>query len=158
MTDQQNRLAPGDQAPAFELPTARGGTAALADYAGRSVVVYFYPKAATPGCTTEACDFRDSLSALQGAGYDVVGISPDPIGDLEAFAADEALTFPLLSDEGAEVAQAYGAYGEKEFNGQRSTGVLRTTVVVGPDGRVQHAEYNVAAQGHVSRLRDLLGV
>ncbi|GAA3707086.1 thioredoxin-dependent thiol peroxidase [Zhihengliuella alba] len=158
MSDQQHRLSPGDQAPNFELPTARGGTASLTDFAGRSVVVYFYPKAATPGCTTEACDFRDSLSALQGAGYDVVGISPDPIDDIEAFAADEALTFPLLSDESAEVAKAYGAYGEKEFNGQRSTGVLRTTVVVGPDGRVQHAEYNVAAQGHVSRLRDLLGV
>ncbi|MET4062108.1 peroxiredoxin Q/BCP [Arthrobacter sp. UYP6] len=147
------QLSPGDTAPAFSLPDAAGRQVSLADFTGRGVVVYFYPKAATPGCTTEACDFRDNLSALQRDGYDVVGISPDQPEALEEFAKDEQLTFPLLSDPDSTVAKAYGAYGEKEFNGQSSVGIIRSTVVVGADGAVRTAEYNVSAQGHVARLR-----
>ncbi|WP_196837161.1 peroxiredoxin [Zhihengliuella flava] len=150
-------LTPGDAAPDFALRATGGTTVALADYAGRRVVVYFYPRAATPGCTTEACDFRDSLSALAAAGYDVVGVSPDPVADLEAFAADQSLTFPLLSDPDSAVARAYGAYGAKELGGQQITGVLRSTVVLDEDHRVQHAQYRVDAQGHVAQLRRTLG-
>lgn len=158
MPDTQNRLAAGDVAPAFTLKDAQERNVSLADYAGRSVVVYFYPKAATPGCTTEACDFRDNLGALAGAGFDVVGISADGPEELRAFAADESLTFPLLSDPGHATAQAYGAYGKRERNGETTTGPLRSTVVVNPDGTVKQAEYNVNAQGHVARLREELGV
>ncbi|HXD27723.1 MAG TPA: thioredoxin-dependent thiol peroxidase [Arthrobacter sp.] len=158
MTAPDSQLQPGAPAPAFSLADAQGNTIGLADFAGRSVVVYFYPKAATPGCTTEACDFRDSLTALAGAGYDVVGISSDPLEDLQAFAADQSLTFPLLSDPDHEVAKAYGAYGDKEFGGKVHTGTLRSTIVVNPDGTVKSAEYDVDAQGHVARLRQELGV
>ena len=158
MPELETRLAPGDAAPAFTLPDAEGRTVSLSDFDGRSVVVYFYPKAATPGCTTEACDFRDNLNALQGAGYDVVGISPDGPEALREFSAAESLTFPLLSDADNEVARTYGAYGEKTVNGTQTTGTLRSTVVIGTDGLVSHAEYEVAAQGHVARLRESLGV
>jgi len=120
--------------------------------------VYFYPKAATPGCTTEACDFRDNLNSLQAAGFDVVGISPDEPEALQDFAEAESLTFPLLSDIDNEVAKAYGSFGEKEFNGKTFTGTLRSTVVVDPEGNVRLAEYNVDAKGHVARLRESLGV
>jgi peroxiredoxin Q/BCP len=152
------QLQPGSPAPTFTLPDASGSKVSLADYAGRNVVVYFYPKAATPGCTTEACDFRDNLNSLQAAGYDVVGISPDEPEALQDFAAAESLTFPLLSDVGNEVAKAYGSFGEKEFNGKKFTGTLRSTVVVDPEGNVRLAEYNVDAKGHVARLRESLGV
>lgn len=147
------KLSPGDAAPAFSLSDAEGRHISLADFSGRGVVVYFYPKAATPGCTTEACDFRDNLSALQRDGYDVVGVSPDQPEALARFAEDEQLTFPLLSDPDSAVAKAYGAWGEKEFNGHSSVGLIRSTVVVGADGAVRSAEYNVSAQGHVARLR-----
>lgn len=158
MTATSTPLQPGEKAPTFSLSDAEGTTVSLADFAGRSVVVYFYPKAATPGCTTEACDFRDNLSSLAAAGYDVVGVSSDPVEDLQAFAADESLTFPLLSDPGHDTAKAYGAYGDKEFGGKVHTGTLRSTIVVNPDGTVKSAEYNVDAQGHVARLREELGV
>ncbi|WP_262106909.1 thioredoxin-dependent thiol peroxidase [Arthrobacter sp. Marseille-P9274] len=152
------QLRPGDPAPAFTLEDAVGGKVSLADYAGRSVVVYFYPKAATPGCTTEACDFRDNLNSLQAAGFDVVGISPDEPEALRDFSTAESLTFPLLSDPDFAVAMAYGSYGEKEFNGKNFTGTLRSTVVVDPEGKVRLAEYNVDAKGHVARLREELSV
>ena len=155
------RLAPGDTAPDFHLPTADGGEVALAELragAERGVVVYFYPAAATPGCTKEACDFRDSLAALRSAGYAVVGISPDGVAKLARFAEEESLPFPLASDPDHEVLEAYGAWGEKSSYGRTSVGVIRSTVVVGPDGTVTLAQYNVKATGHVARLRKELGV
>ena len=152
------RLQPGQTAPDFALLTEDGGTWSLAEHRGRSVVVYFYPAAATPGCTTEACDFRDSLSSLQGAGFDVVGVSPDPPEKLQAFKADEGLTFPLLSDVDRTALDAYGAWGEKSAYGRKSTGVLRSTFVVDPEGTLRAAQYDVKATGHVKRLRAELGV
>lgn len=152
------RLTVGEPAPPFTLPTADGGTVSLADLRGRSAVVYFYPKAMTSGCTTQACDFRDSLSSLQAAGYAVVGISADPVDRLAEFAAMEGLTFPLASDEDRSVLSAWGAYGEKVKDGAITMGVIRSTVVVDPEGRVAHAEYDVAPTGHVAALRERLGV
>ncbi len=152
------RLSPGDTAPEFTLPTADGGTFDLADHRGRSVVVYFYPAASTPGCTTQACDFRDSLASLTGAGYDVVGISPDEVAKLGEFTEAEQLTFPLASDPGHAVLDAYGAWGEKSSYGKTSVGVVRSTVVVDPKGRVANAAYNVKATGHVAKLRRDLGI
>ena len=155
------RLAPGDTAPDFRLPTADGGEVALADLlagADRGVVVYFYPAAATPGCTTEACDFRDSLAALGTAGYSVVGVSPDGVAKLARFAEKESLTFPLASDPGHDTLEAYGAWGRRAADGRTSVGVIRSTVVVAPDGTVALARYNVKATGHVARLRTELGV
>ena len=152
------RLQAGQTAPDFTLPTEDGGTWSLTEHRGRSVVVYFYPAAATPGCTTEACDFRDSLSSLQGAGYDVVGISPDGPEDLRSFRDAEGLTFPLLSDPDRQVLEAYGAWGEKSTYGKKSTGVIRSTFVVDPDGALRAAQYDVKATGHVKRLRAQLGV
>ncbi|SDS70251.1 peroxiredoxin Q/BCP [Paraoerskovia marina] len=155
MTD---RLAAGDTAPDFTLATADGGEVTLSDLRGRHVVVYFYPAAATPGCTTQACDFRDALASLQGAGYTVLGVSPDPVEKLARFAADESLTFPLLSDPDRTVLEAYGAYGEKKNYGKTVVGVIRSTVVVAPDGSVELAQYNVRAKGHVAKLRRDLGI
>lgn len=147
------RLVPGEQAPAFTLPNATGGTTALSDFAGRNVVVYFYPAASTPGCTKEACDFRDNLNSLKGQGYDVLGISPDPVAKLAKFMAKEELNFPLLSDEDHAVAEAYAAWGEKKNYGKTYVGLIRSTVVVGPDGTVVLGQYNVKATGHVAKLR-----
>jgi peroxiredoxin Q/BCP len=151
------RLSVGQPAPDFTLPTADGQSLSLRDLRGRSVVVYFYPKAMTPGCTTQACDFRDSLSSLQAAGYAVVGISPDPVERLARFAGEEGLTFPLASDEQHAVLEEWGAWGEKEKDGKVVTGVIRSTVVVDPDGVVTHAEYDVRPAGHVAALRGALG-
>lgn len=151
-------LAVGERAPKFMLSDAHGTPVALGDYAGKNVVVYFYPKAATTGCTTQACDFRDNLNSLRAAGYEVLGISPDAGDALLSFAEAESLNFPLLSDPDFAVATAYGSYGEKEFNGKKFNGILRSTVVVDPEGNVSLAEYNVAADGHVARLREELGV
>ncbi|MBO3084586.1 thioredoxin-dependent thiol peroxidase [Cellulomonas fengjieae] len=147
------RLAAGDTAPDFTLPTADGGAVTLSDLRGRRVIVYFYPAAMTPGCTTEACDFRDSLAALQGAGFAVVGVSPDPADKLAAFVEQESLTFPLASDPEHAVLEAWGAWGEKKNYGKTVVGVIRSTVVVDPDGRVELAQYNVKATGHVAKLR-----
>lgn len=157
VSDLSTPLAVGEQAPQFTLADAQGQQVSLSDYAGKNVVVYFYPKAATPGCTTEACDFRDNLNSLRSAGYEVVGISPDEGEALVSFTEAESLNFPLLSDPDFAAATAYGAFGEKEFNGKKFNGTLRSTVVVDGEGRVTHAEYNVAADGHVSRLRAELG-
>ena len=147
------RLIPGDPAPAFTLKNAEGHEVSLADFRGRSTVVYFYPAASTPGCTKQACDFRDSLASLRQAGYEVVGISPDPVDKLAKFAAAEGLDFPLLSDPDHTVAEAYAAWGEKKNYGKTYQGLIRSTVVVDPDGNVAVAQYNVRATGHVAKLR-----
>ena len=152
------RLSPGDPAPAFTLPDADGSPVSLSDYAGRKVVVYFYPAASTPGCTAQACDFRDELGEFEGAGFAVVGISPDPVAKLARFRDAEQLTFPLLSDPSREVLTAYGAYGEKQLYGKTVTGVIRTTVVVDEQGTVQSAAYGVRAKGHVAKLKRDLGL
>jgi thioredoxin-dependent peroxiredoxin len=152
------RLAPGDTAPDFTLPDADGKDVSLHGFRGHRVVVYFYPAAMTPGCTTEACDFRDSLSSLQAAGVDVVGISPDKPGKLAKFRERDGLTFPLLSDTSRSTLEAYGAYGEKTMYGKKVTGVIRSTFVVDPDGKLEQAQYNVRATGHVAKLRRDLGL
>jgi thioredoxin-dependent peroxiredoxin len=152
------RLAPGDKAPAFTLPDADGKKVSLADYMGRRVIVYFYPAASTPGCTKEACDFRDSLAELNGAGLDVVGISPDKPEKLAKFRDAEGLTFPLLSDPDRKVLTAWGAYGEKQMYGKTVTGVIRSTFVVDEKGKIVVAQYNVKATGHVAKLRRDLSV
>jgi peroxiredoxin Q/BCP len=152
------RLSPGDPAPECTLPDADGKPVALSDYRGRSVVVYFYPAASTPGCTKQACDFRDNLAELDTAGFAVLGISPDPPAKLAKFRDAEGLTFPLLSDEDRSVLKAYGAYGEKQMYGRTVTGVIRSTFVIDPQGRIDQALYNVRATGHVAKLRKDLGV
>jgi peroxiredoxin Q/BCP len=157
MSDQK-RLSEGDPAPDFQLPDSTGKPVSLADYRGRSVVVYFYPAASTPGCTTEACDFRDSLAELNDAGFDVLGISPDKPAKLAKFVADEGLTFPLLADESREVLTEWGVYGEKKSYGRTITGVIRSTFIVDPDGKIAKAMYNVRATGHVAKLRKEINV
>ena len=152
------RLTPGDTAPDFTLPDADGKPVSLADYRGRRVVVYFYPAAGTPGCTKQACDFRDSLAELNGAGLDVLGISPDKPAKLAKFRDKEGLTFPLLSDADKDVLNAWGAFGEKQMYGKTVTGVIRSTFVVDPDGKIEVAQYNVRATGHVAKLRKDLSV
>ena len=152
------RLSPGDRAPDFTLPDADGAPVSLQDLRGRKVVLYVYPAASTPGCTTQACDFRDSLSSLQAAGYEVVGLSPDPPAKLRRFRDAEGLTFPLLSDPSKQVLTAYGAYGEKSLYGKTVTGVIRSTFVVDEDGTITSAAYAVKAKGHVAKLRRDLGV
>lgn len=151
-------LQPGDTPPAFSLSDAEGRSVSSADLAGRQTIVYFYPAAFTPGCTTEACDFRDNLGSLEGAGYDVIGISGDDQETLARFAEEDALDFTLLSDPDHAVAQAWGAWGEKVVGGETRIGALRSTFVLDADGRVRSAEYRVDAAGHVGRLRDQLGV
>jgi len=152
------RLAAGDLAPDFTLPTADGGGLTLSDLRGTSVVVYFYPAAGTPGCTKQACDFRDSLTSLTAHGYAVVGVSPDTPTRLAGFATDEHLTFPLVSDPEHRVLEEWGAWGEKSLYGRTVTGVIRSTVVVDPDGKVALARYDVKATGHVAKLRKDLGI
>jgi thioredoxin-dependent peroxiredoxin len=150
------KLEPGQPAPDFTLTAADGASVTLRDHRGRHVIVYFYPAAMTPGCTKQACDFRDSLGALQAAGYAVLGISPDTPEKLAKFAARDALTFPLLSDPDHAVLAEWGAWGEKSLYGRTVVGVIRSTVVVGPDGVVELARYNVKATGHVASLRKAL--
>jgi thioredoxin-dependent peroxiredoxin len=157
MTDA-TRLTPGDKAPDFTLPDADGKPVSLSDYRGRSVIVYFYPAASTPGCTKQACDFRDSLAELNGAGIEVLGISPDAPAKLAKFRDAEILTFPLLSDVDKTVLGAYAAYGEKQLYGKTVVGVIRSTFVIDPDGVVTTALYNVKATGHVAKLRKSLAV
>ena len=153
-----DRLAPGDLAPDFTLPDADGREVSLSSLRGQRVIIYFYPAAMTPGCTKQACDFRDSRGELSEAGFAVLGISPDAPAKLAKFAARDGLTFPLLSDPGREVLKAYGAFGEKMLYGKKSVGVIRSTFVVGADGRIERAYYGVKATGHVARLRKDLGV
>jgi thioredoxin-dependent peroxiredoxin len=152
------RLTAGDTAPDFTLPDADGKPVSLADYRGRRVVVYFYPAASTPGCTKQACDFRDSLAELNGAGLDVLGISPDKPAKLAKFRDKEGLTFPLLSDADKDVLNAWGTFGEKQMYGKTVTGVIRSTFVVDPEGKIEVAQYNVRATGHVAKLRKDLSV
>jgi peroxiredoxin Q/BCP len=154
----EQRLAAGDVAPDFTLPDADGTKRSLSDYRGQRVIIYFYPAAMTPGCTKQACDFRDSRSDLSDAGFTVLGISPDAPAKLARFAELEGLTFPLLSDPDRDVLKAYGAFGEKMLYGKKSIGVIRSTFVVGADGRIENAYYGVKATGHVARLRKDLGV
>lgn len=155
---ENSRLTPGDIAPGFTLPDADGKPVSLADYRGRKVIVYFYPAASTPGCTKQACDFRDNLAELDGAGIDVVGISPDKPAKLAKFRDNEKLTFPLLSDPDREVLTAWGAFGEKTMYGKKITGVIRSTFLVDEDGKIALAQYNVRATGHVAKLRRDLSV
>jgi len=152
------RLAPGDRAPDFTLPDADGNLVTLSALRGQRVIVYFYPAAMTPGCTKEACDFRDSRADLSGAGLTVLGISPDPPAKLAKFRDKEGLTFPLLSDPDREVLRAYGAYGEKTMYGRTTVGVIRSTFVIGADGTIEKAYYGVKATGHVGRVRQDLGL
>ena len=152
------RLKPGDPAPAFTLPDADGNPVSLADYRGRRVILYAYPAASTPGCTKQACDFRDSLAELNGAGLDVIGISPDKPAKLAKFRDAEGLTFPLVSDPEKTVLTEYGAFGEKQLYGKTVTGVIRSTFVIAPDGTLELAQYNVRATGHVAKLRKDLSV
>jgi len=154
------RLEPGDRAPDFELPTADGGKLSLASLLkkGQRVVLYAYPAAMTPGCTKQACDFRDNLASLTSHGYSVVGISPDSPAKLAKFAERDALTFPLVADPGHSVLEAYGAFGEKINYGKKYMGVIRSTFVIAPDGKIEHAFYNVKATGHVAKLRRDLGI
>ena len=152
------RLEAGQAAPAFTLPDQNGNHVSLADFAGKNVIIYFYPAALTPGCTTQACDFRDSLASLQAAGYVVLGISKDTPAKLKKFEEQEGLTFPLLSDPDLTVHNAYGTFGEKSMYGKIVQGVIRSTFVVAPDGTLSHALYNVKATGHVASLRGKLGL
>ncbi|MCM3613748.1 thioredoxin-dependent thiol peroxidase [Microbacterium enclense] len=151
-------LEPGTAAPDFTLLDQDEHPVSLGDFRGRRVILYFYPAAQTPGCTTQACDFRDSLASLQGAGYTVLGISRDAPEKLRAFRDSDGLTFPLLSDPDHAVHEAYGAWGEKQNYGKTVTGVLRSTFVVDEDGKIVEALYNVKATGHVARLRKTLGL
>jgi peroxiredoxin Q/BCP len=148
----ENRLSPGDTAPDFTLPDADGKNVSLSDFRGQSVVVYFYPAASTPGCTKQACDFRDNLADLNGAGYQVLGVSPDKPAKLAKFIDAEKLTFPLLSDPEKAVLKQWGAFGEKKNYGKVIQGVIRSTFVVDADGKIDKAFYNVRATGHVAKL------
>jgi peroxiredoxin Q/BCP len=152
------RLSPGDAAPEFTLPTDNGDQLTLKDLRGRKVILYAYPAAMTPGCTTQACDFRDSLGSLQAAGFEVVGISPDAPAKLAKFRERDAITFPLVSDQDKSVLSAYGAWGEKQMYGKTVTGVIRSTWVIDENGTIERAMYNVKATGHVAKLRRDLGL
>ncbi|MFE2429671.1 thioredoxin-dependent thiol peroxidase [Streptomyces sp. NPDC059373] len=147
-----DRLTPGDTAPDFTLPDADGTPVSLAEHKGRKVIVYFYPAALTPGCTKQACDFTDNLELLAGAGYDVIGVSPDKPEKLAKFREKESLKVTLVADPDKAVLEAYGAFGEKQLYGKTVTGVIRSTVVVDEEGKVEHAWYNVKATGHVAKL------
>jgi peroxiredoxin Q/BCP len=152
------RLEAGEAAPAFTLEDQDGAAVSLSDFAGRKTIVYFYPAASTPGCTTEACDFRDNINSLKSAGYQVLGVSKDTLGDLKKFQSEQGLNFPLLSDADLTVHRAYGAYGEKSLYGKIVTGTIRSTFVVDENGKIQLPLYNVKATGHVASLRKKLGL
>lgn len=149
-------LSPGDKAPAFTLTDSTGTKVSLKDLAGRSILLYAYPAAMTPGCTTQACDFRDNVAVFADAGLDVVGISPDSPEKLAEFAGEEKLPFTLLSDPDHRVMEEYGAWGQKKLYGKVVTGVIRSTFIISSTGKIEHAFYNVKATGHVAKLiRDL---
>ena len=152
------RLSPGDQAPDFTLTSDTGEQVTLSDLRGGKVIVYFYPAAMTPGCTTQACDFTDSLDSLKAAGYQVLGISPDKPEKLAKFRERDGLTITLLSDPDKSTLEAYGTYGEKKMYGKTVQGVIRSTFVVDEQGKVEVAQYNVKATGHVAKLRKDLGL
>jgi peroxiredoxin Q/BCP len=155
---KSDRLDRGDQAPDFTLVSDTGDQVSLCDLRGRKVIVYFYPAAMTPGCTKQACDFTDSLESLRGAGYEVLGISPDKPEKLSKFRDRDTLTITLLSDPDKTAMKAYGAFGEKKLYGKVVEGVIRSTFVVDEDGRIELAQYNVKATGHVAKLRRDLGL
>jgi peroxiredoxin Q/BCP len=150
------RLEVGDTAPGFSLPDADGNTVRLADFKGRAVIVYFYPAASTPGCTKQACTFRDSLAGLNGAGIDVVGISPDKPEKLAKFRDAEALTFPLLSDPERKVLTAWGTFGEKKMYGKTVQGVIRSTFLIDEKGKIALAQYNVKAAAAATLIQKII--
>jgi thioredoxin-dependent peroxiredoxin len=152
------RLEAGQSAPTFTLPDQNGDSVSLSDYAGKKVILYFYPAASTPGCTKQACDFRDSLESLASSGYVVLGVSKDAPTKLKKFETTESLTFPLLSDPELTVHNAYGTYGEKSMYGKTVKGVIRSTFVIDESGKIQLALYNVKATGHVASLKSKLGL
>ncbi|GAA1410510.1 peroxiredoxin [Glutamicibacter uratoxydans] len=156
--EKTGRLAIGDVAPEFTLKDSAGSEVTLSSFRGQKTIVYFYPAASTPGCTKQACDFRDSIESLKSLGYQVLGVSPDGVAKLEKFAAKEELNFPLLSDEDHAVAEAYGAWGEKKNYGRIYEGLIRSTIVLDEEGKVSLAQYNVRATGHVAKLRRDLGI
>jgi peroxiredoxin Q/BCP len=151
-------LQTGDPAPEFTLTTDTGEQLSLSDLRGKRVILYVYPAAMTPGCTKQACDFRDSLQSLHAQGFEVVGISPDKPAKLAKFRERDMLTFPLVSDPDKETLKAYGAYGEKKLYGKTVEGVIRSTFVIDGDGKIERAMYNVKATGHVAKLRRELGI
>ena len=151
-------LEAGSLAPDFSLPDKDGKAHQLSDYRGKKVILYFYPAASTPGCTTQACDFRDNMASLEAAGYVVLGISKDKLPAIQKFADNENLGFPLLSDEDLSVHHSYGAFGEKSMYGKTVMGVIRSTFVIDEYGAVEHALHNVKATGHVAMLRKKLGI
>ena len=151
-------LSPGDTAPDFTLPDPDGTDVSLSALRGHKVVLYFYPAASTPGCTTQACDFRDNIASLQGAGYEVLGISPDSQDKQRKFRDEQHVPYPLLCDTSRTVLEAYGAYGEKKLYGKTVIGVIRSTFVLDENGVVERAMYNVKATGHVAKLRRDLGI
>lgn len=153
-----SKLEPGDKAPTFTLTDDHGDAVSLGDFAGKRVVLYAYPAAMTPGCTTQACDFRDSLDRIKAHGFTVLGISPDKPEKLAKFVERDHLTFPLLSDPDKAVLTEYGAYGEKTMYGKQVTGVIRSTFVIDGDGKIELAQYNVKAKGHVAKLSRDLGI
>ena len=152
------RLSPGDPAPAFTLPDADGNAVSLADYRGRRVIVYCYPAAMTPGCTTQAVDFTAAAGDLAEAGLDIIGISPDEPDKLLRFREKEDLGITLVSDPGKSVLRAYGAFGPKKLYGKEVVGVIRSTFIVDAEGRIERASYNVKATGHVAKLLRDLGI
>ncbi|MCF8604117.1 thioredoxin-dependent thiol peroxidase [Gordonia sp. HY442] len=152
------RLSVGDKAPDFTLLDSTEKSVSLSDYAGRKVIVYFYPAAMTPGCTKQACDFRDSLAELNGQGIDVIGVSPDKPAKLAKFVERDELTFPLLSDPDKTVLTAWGAFGEKKMYGKVVQGVIRSTFLIDENGVIAAAQYNVRATGHVAKLRRDLSI
>lgn len=154
----ETKLAPGDAAPEFTLPAADGETVSLGALRGKRVILYFYPAAMTPGCTKQACDFRDNLNQLTAEGFAVLGVSKDKTDKLLKFTERDALTFPLLSDPDLDVHKAYGAYGTKKLYGKEVVGVIRSTFVIDSDGRIEQALYNVKATGHVASLKKKLGL
>ncbi len=151
------RLSPGDEAPGFTLPDDTGRQVSLSELRGGKVIVYFYPTAMTPGCTTQACDFTESLDSLRGAGFGVLGVSPDKPEKLAKFRERDGLTITLLSDPSKDVLKQWGAFGEKKLYGKTVEGVIRSTFVV-DDGTIELAQYNVKATGHVAKLRKDLGL
>lgn len=152
------KLETGSKAPSFTLQNQDEKSISLADYAGKKVIVYFYPAASTPGCTTQACDFRDNINSLKSAGYTVLGISPDSPKKLKNFKEKEGLNFELLSDPDNAVQEAYGAYGEKSMYGKTYMGTIRSTFAVDESGSISHAFYNVKAKGHIEMLRKAMGI
>lgn len=151
-------LEPGNPAPSFSLTDQHGNEVTLESFTGKKLVIFFYPSAMTPGCTKQACDFRDSIESLKSAGYEVIGISPDSVERQLKFTERDSLTYPLLSDEDKSTLVAYGAFGEKKLYGKVVEGVIRSTFVLDEAGVVEHALYNVKATGHVARIRKLLGI